>query len=218
MSAPRTNLILLPGAPVTPSRADAVTTSSDATAEARATGAPVHVRLANPREGLLRSQLEALDGAIDCVLLAETARPQDLRSADVELRRHELQAGLTPGTIGLIPEIGSAAAIERLPQLLAAVDRLASVGLDIEAVAADLGAPDARAEALQSPILARVALAASAARTPLDRRRDGLRGRRSRAARGSRPRPRRGRRLRAERVRGRGLQRPLRRRRLTLVA
>ncbi len=166
MSAPRTNLILLPGAPVATTRANAVTTSSDATAEARATGAPVHVRLANPREGLLRSQLEALDGAIDCVLLAETARPQDLRNADVELRRHELQAGLTPGTIGLIPEIGSAAAIERLPQLLAAVDRLASVGLDIEAVGADLGAPDARAEALQSQILARIALAASAARLP----------------------------------------------------
>ena len=166
MTAPRTNLILLPGSPVAPTRADAVTTSSDATAEARAAGAPLHVRLANPREGLLRAQLEAHDGPVACVLLAATARPQDLRDADIELRRHELRAGLNPGSIGLIPEIGSAAAIERLPQLLAAVDRLTSVGFDLESVAADLGAPDARAEALQAPILARVALVASAAGLP----------------------------------------------------
>ncbi len=166
MSAPRTNLILLPGAPVAATRADAVTTSPDATDAARAAGVPIDVRLAHPREGLLRSQLEALDGPVACVLLAATTQPQDLRAADVELRRHELHRGLTPGNIGLVPEIGSAAAIERLPQLLAAIDRIASVALDIEAVAADLRAPDARAEALQAPILARVALAASAAALP----------------------------------------------------
>ena len=166
MNAPRTNLILQPGSPVAPTRADAVTTSPDASAAARAAGVPIHARLAHPREGLLRSELEALDGPAACVLLAGTVRPQDLRDADVELRRHELHSGLTPGAIGLIPEIGSAAAIEQLPQLLAAVDRLTSVGLDIEAVAADLGAADARAEALQAPILARVALAAAAAGLP----------------------------------------------------
>ena len=166
MNAPRTNLILLPGAPVTASRADAVTSSPDASAAARAAGVSVHVRLAHPREGLLRSQLEAIDGPVACVLLASVVQPQDLRTVDVELRRHELHRGLTPGSIGLIPEIGSAAAIERLPQLLGAVDRIASVGLDLEAVAADLGAPDARAEALQAPVLARVALAVSAAGLP----------------------------------------------------
>ena len=166
MGAPRTNLILLPGKPVAPTRADAVTTSPEAAAEARAAGVPIHVRLAHPREGLLRSQLEALDGPVACVLLAATTLPQHLRTADVELRRHELHRGLNPGSIGLIPEIGSAAAIERLPQLLAAVDRIASVGLDIEAIAADLGAPDARAEAVQAPLLARLALTASAAGLP----------------------------------------------------
>lgn len=166
MSAPRTNLVLLPGAPVAATRADAVTTSPDATAEARAAGVPIHIRLAHPREGRLRLQLNALEGAVDGVLLAGATQPQDLRDADVELRRHELHRGLDPGGIGLIPEIASGAALERLPRLLAAVDRLASVGLDIEAVAADLGAPDARAEALQAPLLARVALAAAAVRLP----------------------------------------------------
>ena len=166
MSTPRTNLILPPDKPVAPTRADAVTTAPDATEAARAAGVPIHVRLAHPREGLLRSQLEGLDSPVACVLLARTTQPQDLRSADVELRRHELHRGLNPGSIGLIPEIGSAAAIERLPQLLAAVDRIASVGLDIEAVAADLGAPDARSDAVQAPLLARLALAASAAGLP----------------------------------------------------
>ncbi len=166
MTAPRTNLVLPPGAPAAPTRADAVTTSPGGAEAARAAGVPIHARLAHPREGLLRSQLEALAGPVACVLLAGTTQPQDLRTADVELRRHELHSGLTPGSIGLIPEIASAAAIERLPQLLASVDRIASVGLDIEAIAADLGAPDARAEALQAPVLARVALAASAAGLP----------------------------------------------------
>ncbi len=166
MSAPRTNLILLPGAPAAATRADAVTAGPEGAEAARAAGVPLHVRLANPREGLLRAQLDALDGAIACVLLAATERPQDLRTADVELRRHELHAGLEPGSIGLIPELGNAAAIEALPQLLAAVDRLAGAALDIEAVSADLAAPDAHAEALQAPILARVALAAAAARLP----------------------------------------------------
>ena len=166
MSAPRTNLVLLPGAPVAATRADAVTTAPESTEAARAAGVPIHVRLAHPLEGLRRAQLGALDGPVACVLLAATAQPQDLRDADVELRRHELHGSLDPGGIGLIPEIASAAAIERLPQLLAAVDRIASVALDIEAVAGDLGAPDARAEALQAPILARVALAAGAARLP----------------------------------------------------
>lgn len=166
MSAPRTNLILLPGAPAAATRADAVTAGPESAEAARAAGVPLHVRLANPREGLLRAQLDALDGAIACVLLAATERPQDLRTADVDLRRHELHAGLEPGSIGLIPELGNAAAIEALPQLLAAVDRLAGAALDIEAVSADLAAPDAHAEALQAPILARVALAAAAARLP----------------------------------------------------
>ncbi len=166
MNAPRTNLILLPDAPVAASRADAVTSAPGATAGARAAGVPVQVRLTHPREGLLREQLEGLDGPVASVLLASVMQPQDLRTADVELRRHELHAGLTPGSIGLVPEIGSAAAIERLPQLLAAVDRIASIGLDIEAVAANLGAPDEHAEALQAPVLGRVALAASAANVP----------------------------------------------------
>ena len=162
----RTNLVLLPDAPLRATRADAVTAGVGATEAAAAAGAPVHVRVANPREGRLRADLEAFGAEVACVLLARTTLPQDLRDADVELRRRELQLALTPGRIGLIPEIGGAAALARLPELLAAVDRLASVAVDIEALAENLGAPDATAQSLQEPLLAQAAVAATAARLP----------------------------------------------------
>ena len=134
-------------------------------AEAVATGAEVHVRVANPRAERLREDLEAVAGAgCAAVLLAETLIPQDLRDADVELRRQELHHDLVPGQVGLIPEIGSAAALARLPQLLAAVDRLVGVGVDLEAIAQDLGAPDPTAADVQGPLLAQIAV--TAARVP----------------------------------------------------
>ncbi len=167
MSAPRTNLVLLPDAELRATRADAVTAGVAGVHAAVAAGPELHVRVANPRAGRLRGELEAaLSADVAAVLLAETALPQDLRDADIELRRQELRLGLTPGRFGLIPEVGSAAALARLPQLLAAVDRLRSVAVDIEAVAASLGAPDATAAALQQPLLAQVAVTATAARLP----------------------------------------------------
>lgn len=167
MSTPRTNLIVLPDAEPRPTRAEAVTASVGSVAAAAAAGLEVHVRVANPRAGRLREELAAALGeGAAVVLLAETRLPQDVRDADVELRRNELRMGLTPGHTGLIPEIGSAAALARLPQLLAAVDRLVSVCVDLEAVANDLGAPDATTAALQEPLLAQIAIAATAARVP----------------------------------------------------
>ncbi len=111
MPAPRTNLILLPVFAVGPTRADAVTAGVENVATAAATGVEVHVRVANPRAERLREDLETAVGAgAAAVLLAETLIPQDLRDADVELRRQELHHDLVPGQVGMIPEIGSAAA------------------------------------------------------------------------------------------------------------
>ncbi|MCY3656542.1 MAG: aldolase/citrate lyase family protein [Chloroflexi bacterium] len=167
MPAPRTNLILLPLFAVGRTRADAVTAGVENVDTAAATGVEVHVRVANPRAERLREDLDAAVGAgCSAVLLAETLLPQDLRDADVELRRQELQHDLVPGQVGLIPEIGSAAALARLPQLLAAVDRLVSVGVDIEAVVNDLGAPNPAAAAVHWPLLGQIAVAATAARVP----------------------------------------------------
>ena len=167
MAAPRTNLVLLPVFAVAATGADAVTTGVENVAAAAATGVEMHVRVANPREGRLRDDLEAAVGAgCAAVLLAETLIAQDLRDADVELRRQELHRDLVPGQTGLIPEIGAAAALARLPQLLAAVDRLTAVGVDFEALARDLGVPNPAAAAAQWPLLAQVAVTATAAGLP----------------------------------------------------
>ena len=167
MPAPRTNLILLPVFAVGPTRADAVTAGIENVGTAAATGAELHVRVASPRAERLREDLETAVGAgAAAVLLAETLVPQDLRDADIELRRQELHHDLVPGQVGLIPEIGSAAALARLPQLLAAVDRLVSVGVDLAGVADDLGAPNPTAAAVQQPLLAQIAVTATAAGVP----------------------------------------------------
>ena len=167
MPAPRTNLILLPVFAVGPTRADAVTAGIENVGTAAATGAEIHVRVASPRAERLREDLETAVGAgAAAILLAETLVPQDLRDADIELRRQELHHDLVPGQVGLIPEIGSAAALARLPQLLAAVDRLVSVGVDLAGVADDLGAPNPTAAAVQQPLLAQIAVTATAAGVP----------------------------------------------------
>ena len=167
MPAPRTNLILLPVFAVGPTRADAVTAGIENVGTAAATGAELHVRVASPRAERLREDLETAVGAgAAAILLAETLVPQDLRDADIELRRQELHHDLVPGQVGLIPEIGSAAALARLPQLLAAVDRLVSVGVDLAGVASDLGAPNPTAAAVQQPLLAQIAVTATAAGVP----------------------------------------------------
>ena len=167
MAVPRANLVLPHGAPAAPTRADAVTVGVPNAGAALASGAEAHLRVANPREGRLRADLEAALGeGVAAVLLACARLPQDLRDADVELRRQELRLGLTPGRIALIPEIASAAALARLPALLAAADRVACAAVDFESLAGDLGAPDATAVAVQEPLLARVAVEAAAAGLP----------------------------------------------------
>lgn len=167
MAVPLVNLVLLPGAPAAPTRADAVTAGAPNAADALAANAEAHLRVANPREGRLRADLEAALGAgVAAVLLAAARLPQDLRDADVELRRQELRLGLTPGAIALIPEIADAAALARLPALLAAADRVACAAVDFGALAAGVGAPDATAAAVQEPLLARVAVEAAAAGLP----------------------------------------------------
>ena len=166
-SFPRTNLTLPPDVEGRPTAADAVTAGPQGVEAALAAGVELHVRIANPRAGRLREELdEAASPSVAVVLLAETALPQDLRDADVELRRQELRHDLRPGRIRLIAEVGSAGALARLGDLLRAVDRLHSVSIDIEGIARSLGAASATARELQEPLLAQVAVTATAAGVP----------------------------------------------------
>ena len=158
----RTNLILKDSAGWIATQADAVTLGIGVTRPANAPSNAIHARIANPRDGLLRHELSMIDQSITCVLLTTTSLPQDLRAADIELRRRELELNLNPGHIGLIPEICTAAAFTRLPQLLQAIDRLSSITLNIEALSTDLGVPNPHARSFQEPLLAQIAIHASA--------------------------------------------------------
>jgi len=152
---PRTNLLVAAGGEVAISTtaADAVTIDYSqlpetgrrhkgvATLEAVA-GRPTHIRIAIDRRLGLEASLEAeLSTAVSAVLLGGVDRPQDVRDADVALRRREMRLGLEPGTVRLIPEVGSALGLRALPRMFEAVDRHSAVALNTDALAADLRLP-----------------------------------------------------------------------------
>ncbi|MEE8336960.1 MAG: aldolase/citrate lyase family protein, partial [Dehalococcoidia bacterium] len=65
--------------------------------------------------------------------------PQDVRDADVGIRRFEMQRRAAPGNVRLIPEIDSAAGVAALPAMLRAVDRHSAVALNVDGLRTDLG-------------------------------------------------------------------------------
>lgn len=106
-------------------------------------GRGVVVRIAAPRAGRLEGDVDAaVDEAVDAVVLAGTEEPQDLRDADVALRRREMALGIVPGTVRLVAEVDSARGVADLARLLDAVDRTDWVLLRLDALVADLGGTD----------------------------------------------------------------------------
>jgi len=130
----------------------------------------VIVRLGDTRSQELEADVEAVVGsAIGATILSGAEQPQDVRDADVALRKREMRRGIAPGTIRLIPEIDSALGLRSLPAMLEAVDRHGAVALDAGALLARLriprtGAPPATGAraALEEHAMADVALAAGA--------------------------------------------------------
>jgi len=136
-----------------------------ATALTRA-GRAAHVRVSSARSGELAADIEAaITGAVEAIVLSSAEIPQDVRDADVAIRKREMRLGLTPGGIRLIPEVDAAAGLQALPALLEAVDRHGAVLLDCDALLADLGARS-QPEALIGHALGSVAVAARAAGLP----------------------------------------------------
>ncbi len=129
----------------------------------------MHVRIAMARSDELAGTMEAvLSATVAAVLLSGAERPQDVRDADVAVRRRELRLGIDPGTVRLIPEIGSALGLRALPRMLDAIDRCSAVALNTDALAAGLGLPGGPSShlAILDHAMAEVALSASAARLP----------------------------------------------------
>lgn len=131
-----------------------------------ATGRGVHVRVSDTRSDELEADLAAVTGpALQAVLLSGAEIAQDVRDADVAIRRQEMRRKVEPGTVRLIPEIDSAAGLAELPRMLSAVDRHEAVALNAGALARDLGLSDTQPSLLEHA-MAGVALAARAAGLP----------------------------------------------------
>lgn len=180
----RTNLLIGPGGhwdPALTTAADAVTvdqslmprasgrTRRGAPSEATSSARTVHMRIAVDRRLGFEASLEGdLNESVTAVLLGGVDRPQDVRDADVALRRREMRLGLEPGRVRLISEVASALALRALPGMIEAVDRHSALALNTDGLAADLGLPGGPQShlALLEHAMAEVAIAARAARLP----------------------------------------------------
>lgn len=130
------------------------------------TGRPVLVRVSDARSGELAADVEAVTGEwLAGVLLPGAEAPQDVRDADVQIRKQEMRRGLTPGRIRLVPEFDSAEALLSLPRILAAVDRHSAAALHVEGLLAELAA-NWHATGVVEHAMAQVAIAAHATGLP----------------------------------------------------
>jgi citrate lyase beta subunit len=130
------------------------------------TGRPVFARVADTRSHEMEADLDVLAGGwLTAVMLPGVEIPQDVRDADVQIRKREMRLGLTPGGIRLVPEIDSAEGLTALPRILEAVDRHGAVALSAEGLRADLRLGE-RASGLYDHAMADIALHADTARLP----------------------------------------------------
>ena len=112
-----------------------------------AAGRGAHVRVSDARSGELEADLAAtVSASLAAVQLSGAETAQDVRDADVAIRRREMELGIDPGSVRLIPEVDSAAGLLALTAMLHAVDRHSAVALNARGLAADLGATPAALE------------------------------------------------------------------------
>ncbi len=129
-------------------------------------GRPIIARISDTRSGELANDIEAvIHTPLAAVILPGVEEPQDVRDVDVLLRKHEMQLGIEPGSIRLLPEIDSAEGLTALPNLISAVDRHSGVIANLEGLRYDLHLGPGT-EALYAHAMAQVGIAAHAARLP----------------------------------------------------
>lgn len=92
----------------------------------------VVVRLGDTRSGELEADVDAVVmAAVSAVILPAVDVPQDVRDADVAIRKREMRRGVAPGSLRLIPEIDSAAGLRALPATMEAVDRHGAIAIRV---------------------------------------------------------------------------------------
>ena len=125
-----------------------------------------HVRFSIGASDDFRTKLlSVFSQDIAAVWISGISEAQQVRDADVEIRRLEMEHGIDPGTISLIPELISVRSISLLDTILTAVDRVATIALNLDLVCADLvgtGSDSSAALFVQRHILANVALKVTA--------------------------------------------------------
>jgi citrate lyase subunit beta/citryl-CoA lyase len=105
-----------------------------------ALGHTVHVRVNSVGSGLAREDLAAAVCAeLSGVTLPKAESAQDIRDIDVLIREQELEHGVRPGTLALIPTIESARGVLRCEEICRASTRLAAITLGADDYTADLG-------------------------------------------------------------------------------
>ena len=125
-----------------------------------------HVRFSIGASDDFRTKLlSVFSQDIAAVWISGISEAQQVRDADVEIRRLEMEHGIDPGTISLIPELISVRSISLLDTILTAVDRVATIALNLDLVCADLvgtGSDSSDDLFVQRHILANVALKVAA--------------------------------------------------------
>jgi citrate lyase subunit beta/citryl-CoA lyase len=105
-----------------------------------ALGHTVHVRVSPVGSGLTRDDLAAVVcPELSGVCLPKVDSAQDIRDVDVLIREQELERGVKPGSLALIPTIESARGVLRCEEICRASTRLTAITLGADDYTADLG-------------------------------------------------------------------------------
>jgi citrate lyase subunit beta/citryl-CoA lyase len=103
-------------------------------------GHTVHVRVNPVDSGLARDDLAAVVcPELSGIGLPKAESAQDVRDIDVLIREQELEHGVKPGALALIPAIESARGVLRCEEICHASTRLAAITLGADDYTADLG-------------------------------------------------------------------------------
>ncbi len=129
-------------------------------------GRPVLVRVSDTRSGEMAADVEAVVGpSLTGVVVSSVEEAQDLRDADVLVRKFEMRSKRAPGEVDLLPELDSAEGLVALSRILVATDRARAVVLSIDGLRRDLRLGSG-AGALYQHAMSEVAIQADAARLP----------------------------------------------------
>lgn len=129
-------------------------------------GRPVLVRLADARSGEMAADAEAVvEPWLTGVVVSGVEEPQDVRDADVAVRKSEMRRKITPGTVAIVPEIDSAEGLVALSRIMLAIDRVRAITLSIDGLRSDLRLGSG-AGPLFEYAMAELAVQADAARVP----------------------------------------------------